>query len=72
MTAVAYHVDRINRGELFIPNISLSILGGIQPKVLAELKGLTSDGLLQRFIPVVMTRSALAIDRPADARASKI
>ena len=67
----SYHVDRINRGELFIPNISLSILGGIQPKVLAELKGLTSDGLLQRFIPVVMTRSALAIDRPADTRAYK-
>jgi uncharacterized protein DUF3987 len=49
-----YAVDRIKRGELFIKNLSVSIIGGIQPALLAELHGLTTDGLLQRFLPVMM------------------
>ncbi len=53
----SYTVDRIKRGEMRIRNLSISLLGGIQPNRLAELHGLTSDGLLQRFIPVI-TREA--------------
>jgi hypothetical protein len=44
-----YTIDRVVRGETFIPNLSISLIGGIQPARLAELHGLTSDGLLQRF-----------------------
>jgi len=61
-----YHYDRINRGELFIENLSVSILGGIQPDRLAELRGLTSDGLLQRFLPVMMTEASFTLDEPTN------
>jgi hypothetical protein len=40
-------VDRIKRGESYIGNLSGEPIGGIQRPV-AELHGLTSDGLLQR------------------------
>jgi hypothetical protein len=39
------------------------LIGGIQPARLSELHGLTSDGLLQRFIPIMMGPSTLAQDR---------
>ena len=57
-----YCMDRIIRGETFIPNLSISLLGGIQPARLGEFDGLTSDGLLQRFIPVMQQASRLPID----------
>src|SRR5262249_15018695 len=58
--------DRIKRGEMFVKNLSVSLLGGIQPARLAELQGLTSDGLLQRFIPVMMGSASLAQDEVSD------
>jgi hypothetical protein len=58
-----YTVDRIKRGEIFIENLSVSIVGGIQPARLGELHGLTSDGLLQRFIPVMMGNAGFPQDR---------
>src|SRR5262245_43434356 len=61
-----YHVDRIGRGEIFIENLSVSIVGGIQPDRLAELKDLTTDGLLQRFLPTIMTESNFTLDEPAN------
>jgi hypothetical protein len=57
-----YNVDRIVRGEIFVPNLSAAVMGGIQPARLAELDGLTTDGLLQRFLPVVMGAATLAQD----------
>jgi hypothetical protein len=59
-------VDRIGRGETYIGNLSVSLIGGIQPAKLAELRGLTSDGLLQRFLPVMMRASTLPQDREGD------
>jgi hypothetical protein len=61
-----YTVDRISRGEVHIGNLSVSLIGGIQPKRFAEIHGLTSDGLLQRFIPVMMAPAKLAQDHPSD------
>jgi hypothetical protein len=58
-----YTVDRIGRGETFIGNLSVSLIGGIQPAKLAEISGLTSDGLLQRFAPVMMRSPSLPQDR---------
>lgn len=60
-----YQQDRIGRGEVYIPNLSATIVGGVQPQRLAEIKGLTSDGLLQRFIPVMMGPSSFASDVPS-------
>jgi len=51
----AYYVDRVGRGTLYIPAACLSVLGGIQPGPLQAYlheifgKGLTNDGLIQRF-----------------------
>jgi Protein of unknown function (DUF3987) len=64
-----YSVDRVTRSDLLIGNLSVSMLGGIQPARLAELRGLTSDGLLQRFLPVLISTSAFPIDQPATAEA---
>ncbi|SMF97069.1 Toprim domain-containing protein [Methylomagnum ishizawai] len=47
-------VDRVNRGSTLVPNFSVSILGGVQPDKMRNLKvDLTDDGLLQRFLVVV-------------------
>jgi putative DNA primase/helicase len=49
------NVDRLGRGELFIPRVCLAMLGGIQPGKLqsyvrdAVSGGSGDDGLLQRF-----------------------
>jgi hypothetical protein len=53
-------VDRVGRGTVFIPHLSISVLGGIQPEPMRKLAdGGEDDGLLQRFI-VVMLREAIA------------
>jgi hypothetical protein len=52
--------DRVGKGkedadaEIFVDNLALSILGGIQPDLLTKLGDLTADGLLQRFLPSLM------------------
>ena len=66
-----YNVDRINRGEIHIGNLSVSLLGGIQPDRLAELHGLTSDGLLQRFVPTMMRAATLPLDIDNEADRQK-
>lgn len=50
----AFDTDRIGRGHIAIPNLCVSIFGGIQPdKLTIYLKqatgGLGNDGMLQRF-----------------------
>jgi hypothetical protein len=55
-----YLKDRIGGGskdksaELRVDNLALGIIGGIQPDKLNQLGDLTSDGLLQRILPVQM------------------
>ena len=49
-----HEVDRIGRGSLFIPNLALSVLGGIQPERLEKYldgasRDVGNDGLLARF-----------------------
>jgi hypothetical protein len=52
--------DRVGKGkhdvdaEIFVENLALGILGGIQPDRLTKLGDLTADGLLQRFLPCLM------------------
>ena len=52
--------DRVGKGtkdpdaEIHVDNLALGVLGGIQPDRLAKIRDLTSDGLLQRFLPVLM------------------
>jgi hypothetical protein len=57
-----YPIDRVKSGEIFVPNLSLSIIGGIQPSRMTQLRDLTSDGLLQRFSIVLMQAPKLPQD----------
>jgi hypothetical protein len=57
-----YYQARISRGELFVPLLSASIIGGAQIKRLAEIGGLTNDGLLQRFLPCMVKDAGLPKD----------
>jgi uncharacterized protein DUF3987 len=61
----SYTVDRISRGSTLIPNLSASILGGIQPDTIRQLadEGV-DDGLLQRFVTIVLRSSSVGHDRP--------
>jgi hypothetical protein len=61
-----FTVDRV-KGAIFVPHLSLSIIGGIQPGPMREIAAkLGEDGLLQRFM-VLPTRAAEpGVDAPAD------
>lgn len=50
----SFDTDRIGRGSIFIPNLCVSIFGGIQPDKLTgyleqAANALANDGMLQRF-----------------------
>ena len=50
----SFDTDRIGRGSIFIPNLCVSIFGGIQPDKLTSYleqaeHALANDGMLQRF-----------------------
>ncbi len=68
-TGGPHRVGRVTRKGGLIANLSSSVLGGVQPQKLTEIKGLTSDGLLQRFIPVMQHKGRFA-NRRADTRAA--
>jgi len=46
----SHRVDRIGRGELYIPRLAASLFGGIQPEKLEEhMYSTGNDGFIQRF-----------------------
>ena len=50
-----YQIDRIIRGSILVPNWGASILTASTPTGLADqMKHLPEDGLIQRFIPVIV------------------
>jgi Protein of unknown function (DUF3987)/Primase C terminal 2 (PriCT-2) len=60
-----YSVNRIGRGSVFIENLSVSILGGIQPEPIRKLaEDSADDGLLQRLLPVLLQPAVLGADEP--------
>jgi hypothetical protein len=59
----SYAVDRITRGSIFITNLSVSLLGSIQPDALRKIATDTvDDGLIQRIIPVMLRPAAVSQD----------
>jgi hypothetical protein len=60
----SYQSNRKGRSA-FVPNLAVDFVGGIQPEKLREMKDLGSDGLLQRFLPVVIKDGLLPRDIPA-------
>ena len=53
-----HHVDRVSRGEQFIPNMYMNIVGGIQPTVARQIfcSKDSDDGFFERFVPVYPER----------------
>jgi len=58
-----YATDRVGRKAAFVENLSISIVGGVQPKPIREIMSQsTDDGLIQRFFPIVLGEPALDKD----------
>ena len=50
---------------MFIENLSVSMLGGIQPEPIRKLaEDSVDDGLLQRLIPIVVRPAVVGRDEP--------
>jgi Protein of unknown function (DUF3987) len=57
------NIDRIMRGNVFVPNWSIVVAGNIQPRKLASMgDGLIDDGLFQRFMTIHTKPSEIVID----------
>jgi hypothetical protein len=58
-------VDRVTRGTVHISNLSVSIIGGSQPGPIRKLADSgEDDGLLQRFIPIMLRPAVGGRDEP--------
>lgn len=68
----SYSVTRVVRGSSVIPNLSIGLLGGIQPEPLRKIAAESADdGLIQRFLPVVLRAATIGRDAPTgDATAA--
>jgi Protein of unknown function (DUF3987) len=65
-----YAVNRIARGVAMIENLSVSLLGGIQPDPIRKIaEDTVDDGLLQRLIPIVLTHGRAGKDAPTSPAA---
>lgn len=60
-----YAFNRVMRGAGLIPNLSLSMLGGIQPEPLRRIASdAADDGLLQRLFPIMLRKATIGRDEP--------
>lgn len=66
-----YNLNRIGRGAKQIPNLSISLLGGIQPEPMRKFASESvDDGLLQRMLPVILRPSTVGQDIAQDKSAT--
>ncbi|WP_272011528.1 DUF3987 domain-containing protein [Roseovarius sp. ZX-A-9] len=60
-----FALNRVGRGATIIENLSVSMLGGIQPEPLRKIAGdSVDDGLLQRLFPIMLRTATLGRDEP--------
>jgi hypothetical protein len=60
-----YAVNRVGRGASLVENLSVSLVGGIQPEPVRAIAGAAADdGLIQRLLPIVLRPAALGRDVP--------
>ena len=60
-----HKVNRISRPSIYIPNLSFSIIGGIQPDTMRRFAVDTvDDGLLQRLLPISVGSAEVGEDAP--------
>ena len=59
-------MNRVGRGACIIPNLSISILGGIQPDVIRKIAAEShDDGFLARMLPIMLHPATVGKDAPA-------
>ncbi len=64
----SYSVNRVGRGVVAIDNLSVSMLGGIQPEPIRRIAAdAADDGLLQRLFPICLGPSSVGLDVPPSA-----
>lgn len=60
-----FALNRVGRGAAIIDNLSISMLGGIQPEPLRKIAGdSVDDGLLQRLFPITLRTATMGRDEP--------
>lgn len=60
-----YALSRVGRGNSMIPNLSVTMLGGIQPAPLRKIASDTvDDGMLQRLFTIILHRAEMGRDEP--------
>ncbi len=60
-----FSLNRVGRGDALIENLSISLLGGIQPGPLRKIATeAVDDGLIQRMIPIMLHPCGTGMDRP--------
>lgn len=60
-----FALNRVSRGAAIIENLSVSMLGGIQPEPLRKIAGdAVDDGLLQRLFPISLRSASVGVDEP--------
>jgi Protein of unknown function (DUF3987)/Bifunctional DNA primase/polymerase, N-terminal/Primase C terminal 2 (PriCT-2) len=67
-----HSIDRIIRGTNYIPNLSITLIGGIQPEPMRKVAGNSSDdGLIQRLTPIMLHPAELTDDSVDTEEADK-
>lgn len=60
-----YALNRITRGVALIPNLSVCLLGGIQPDLIRKVAAdSVDDGLMQRLLPINLQTASIGLDVP--------
>ncbi len=61
-----YALNRVGRGTALLPNLSVCLLGGIQPEPIRKVAAdAHDDGLLQRLFPIVLKPATIGRDAPS-------
>ena len=61
-----FALNRVGRGAALIPNLSVCLLGGIQPEPIRKIAAdAADDGLLQRLFPIILKPATMGRDEPA-------
>ena len=67
-----YAWSRIGRGQGIIPNLSVTLIGGIQPDIIRKLSANSyDDGFLQRMLLIILRPAVMGKDEPTPAVADK-
>jgi len=58
-----YAIDRVGRKAEYVDNLSVSIVGGVQPDPIRRIMAESSDdGLIQRFLPIMLGEPSHDVD----------